>query len=290
MTNVYESFLHRYRVLTVGRVLLLLVVLAVFWFCTAILAQADAATSYPSVSFSPRRSLMLGTTSRKPIVTVSPGSFEFSNLRQRVPASAVLDFSGSMNEFALQLPGVWAKMVEFLHERPHERLAVELACCPFASDVAFQDYAPTSFYVGKRLTFGEMGLTALGTAINTVIAHTRTRRQMLAAEGIDSLRAVCVVITDGCANDHPYIEQAIEEIRVCEEEGEIEFVPITPCPEISDVMVSIFGKDPIPLDGLDYADIFRSLARSLSQYSQSSVGQEPSMLPMLKNKLRDIDL
>ena len=233
---------------------------------------------------------MLGTNTRKPAVTVFDGSFEFSNLRQRALVSAALDFSESMFKFTPQLPSAWAKMVEFLHERPHERLAVELACCAFASDVSIRSFAPASFYRGKRLTFNETGLTSLGTAINTVIAHTRARRQMLAAEGIDSLRAVCVVITDGGANDHPYIEQAIEEIRVCEEEGEIEFVPITPRPEFSDVMVSIFGKNPIPLDGLDYAKIFRSLARSISQYSQSMVGQEPSMLPMLENKLRDIDL
>lgn len=36
MTDVYQRFQHHYRVFTVGRVLLLFVVLAVFWFCTAI--------------------------------------------------------------------------------------------------------------------------------------------------------------------------------------------------------------------------------------------------------------
>lgn len=233
---------------------------------------------------------MFGTKTRQPIVTVSEGSFEFSNLRQRAPVSAVLDFSGSMSKFAPVLPKAWKEMVEFLHERPYERLAVELACCPFATNVAFHDYAPTSFYAGKRLTYEETGLTALGTALNTVIEHTGLRRQTLAAEGIDSLRAICVVITDGGANDHPYIEQAVEQIRECEANGEIEFVPITPRPEFSDVMVSIFGKDPIPFDEKDYAKIFRSLAWSLSRVSRSSLGHQPPVLPLLENKLRDIDL
>ena len=184
---------------------------------------------------------MSNAATRKRNVTIEPGYFEFRNLRQRLAASAVLDFSGSMAKYAPQLPDAWKQLVEFLNKRAQERLAVELACCPFSTNVVFHDFAPTTYYMGKKLTFEEMGFTSLGTALRTVIEHTRQRRQMLAAEGIDSLQAVCVVITDGGATDRPVLEKAIKEMQVCEQEGEIEFVPVTPSEEYCDLLLSIFG-------------------------------------------------
>jgi uncharacterized protein YegL len=221
-----------------------------------------------------------------PKVTIYPGNVEFDNVWQRVLISIVLDFSGSMFEYSPLLPECWRTLVDFLHERPADRISVELACCPFSTDIYFHTHAPTVFYKGKSLTFDKMGFTSLGTALRTVIEHTRHRRQMLASEGIDSLRAVCVVITDGGATDRPALDKAIEEMRICEAEGEMEFVPVTPKADSVELLHFIFGKEAIPFNGLDFAAVFPALAASVSQYSQSTVGREPAMGRLLDNKLR----
>ena len=221
-----------------------------------------------------------------PKVTVFPGDFEIDNSWQRVLVSIVLDFSGSMYKYTSFLPGSWEALINYFHDRPMERLAIELACCPFSTNVEFYDYAPTSFYTGKPMTFDKVGFTSLGTALLTVIESTRQRRRMLAAEGISSLRPISFVITDGGASDGPVFEKAIEEVRGCATEREIDFIPVTPKADCLELLAWIFGQEAIPFDALDFDDIFAAFGRSVSRYSMSEIGYEPSATSLLKTEVK----
>ena len=219
-------------------------------------------------------------------VTICPGAEEPHNLEPRVHASMLLDLSGSMALYAKELPGVWRKMATTLNKRTVERLRIELACCAFDGRVVYQDYAPVPYYLDKPLTFEGGGFTALGTALLTVIEHTQRRRHALSSMGVHCYRSMCLVVSDGFANDGNVIESAIEEIRKAEERRQIRFVPLAPDPECVGQLETIFGKGTVLLlPEVRFDILFAALARSLSRYSQSAPGFEPDAREVIRIEL-----
>ncbi len=219
-------------------------------------------------------------------VTILPGFHEIENLELRVPFVPILDFSSSMTPFIPKLPKAWSHMVQALARRSLSRLRIELACCVFHSHVVYQDFAPLPFYIEKPMTFEGSGMTALGTALKTVLQQTRQRRQVLAEHGIECCRAICPVISDGEATDSNVLAEVIPEIRLAEEERILDFVPITPDSRNTAYLRHIFAKQPIPLDVIDFDLLFRALARSLSEFSQSQPGLEVDGRPLLDAHLK----
>jgi uncharacterized protein YegL len=219
-------------------------------------------------------------------VQILPGFYEPNNLENRVHAAPIFDFSGSMSAHAPRLPGAWGRMVAALSKRTIERLQIELACCVFDTHVVFQDYAPVPFYLEKPLSFVVGGATSLGTALLTVIDSTRQRRQMLASEGIYSRPAICPVVTDGYATDSGSLEHAVREIRFSEEHREIQFVFLAPDGQCVPQLRSVFGREPIPLDEINFERLFDALTRSLSSYSRSTAGHEPDARRLLEYDIR----
>jgi uncharacterized protein YegL len=219
-------------------------------------------------------------------VTICPGAQEPENLEPRVHAGILLDFSGSMARYAKQLPTVWQKMVATLNKRTVERLRIELACCAFDDRVVYQDYAPVPYYLEKPLTFEGGGMTALGTALLTVIQHTQRRREALSSKGVHCYRSMCPVVSDGLANDGNVIETAIGEIRKAEQSREIDFVPLAPDPACIGQLETIFGKGSVLLlPEVRFDILFAALTRSLSRYSQSTPGFEPDARQLIQIEL-----
>lgn len=219
-------------------------------------------------------------------VTIQPGFHEVENLELRVLAVPVLDFSSSMSPFIPRLPRAWSDMVQALVRRSLSRLRIELACCVFHSDVLYQDFAPLPFYVETPLAFEGTGLTALGTALHTVIERTRNRRQVLTELGIECDRGICPVISDGEATDREVLTTVIPEIRRAEQERILEFVPITPDPLNMSHLRHIFAKRPILLDGIDFGLLFRGLINSLSEFSRSRPGLEVDGCSLLEAQFK----
>ena len=190
-----------------------------------------------------------------------------------------------MSRFAPHLPPKWRQMVEALSQVTIQRLRVELACCVFDDRVVFQDYAPLPFYFERQLDFAGGGLTALGTALLTTTDRTLGRRRQLAEEGIHCNRAVCPVVSDGCATDPEILRSAIPRIREASQSGQIEFVPLAPDADCIGNLRTIFGRDPILLDDVDFSTLFAVLTRSISQYSRSMPGREPLAAELLRVEL-----
>lgn len=219
-------------------------------------------------------------------VKVLPGFYERDNLRSRFHAVPTFDFSGSMAAHAPRLPGAYDRMVTALARNPSERLQIELACCAFDTDVVFQDYAPLPFYLEEPLSFTGGGATALGAALLTVLHFTRQRRRMLESDGIHCRPALCPVVTDGCATDPDTFDEAIREIRIAEQDQEMQFVFLAPDADSVPRLRSVFGREPILLDEVNFDRLFAGLTRSLSSYSRSQIGHEPDFRRLLESDLR----
>lgn len=204
-------------------------------------------------------------------VEVEPGVLEEGNLRSRVLAVYLCDFSGSMSHLKPQVQQGWINLLESLAKRPLDRQRVELAFCAFACQVSFHDFGPVTSYETRNLHLDVGGSTSLGLALQTVVAQTKKRWQLLASHGIECDRRVCVVVTDGAATDD--INQVIPLVQNADASGELEFVPLSPNRHCNPQLVNIFGKEPIPVDAIDFDALFGVLARSLSQLSQGCGSQ-----------------
>ena len=218
-------------------------------------------------------------------VTILPGHHEPQNLLSRVLMVLLFDFSGSMSQHARKLTLAFRDMVISLSKHATQRLQIELACCAFDDRIMLQEFAPLPFYLEQSLEFDGGGLTALGTALLETIDCTRRRREQLISEGIDCNRVVCPVLSDGYATDRDALESALPKIRQAEREREIEFVPLAPDPGCLAQLQAIFDKEPILLDEVNFDILFRAFVDSLSTYSQSMPGREPSAVGLIRRKL-----
>jgi len=289
MTDVYDDIVEDCATGSFGRWFFLALIVALFLHYTSEKRKA-AGPDWPyqrprPYHFLPFGELPMLQSQNSARVTVLPGHHESENLASRVLMAAILDFSGSMCRHAAKLPVAWRNMVTALGKQTTQRLRVELACCAFDHRIVFQDFAPLPFYLEQSLNFSGGGTTALGGAILTTIDRTRQRRETLAAEGIQCNRAVCPVLTDGRASDVAALQTAMGEIRRAEEAAEIEFIPLAPDAGSVGPLKTIFDKDPILLDEVDFDILFGAFTRSISSYSQSMPGFEPEAATLIRAEL-----
>jgi len=175
-------------------------------------------------------------------------------------------------------------MVNALNKHATARQRVELACAMFASRVVIQSFAPLSFYVKEEMDFNCGGMTALGTALDTVIEQTSRRRQALLERGVECSDCFWIVFTDGAVTDD--IEPVLPKIRQAEQSGEIQFVPVAPDEDSLERLAKIFKQEAVLLSDLDFDLLFRVFGRSLRSCSQGQSGQSLNIAALMNREIQ----
>ncbi len=202
-------------------------------------------------------------------VEVLPGLYEKQNLERRAHLTLINDWSGSMYEFKPAHDAALKQMLSDMAGVSILRQGLELALCDFSCDVQFQDFAPISFYEKSQKPFHGGFSTALGEAIDTTIDQTIKRRQMLEDDGIQVVRSVCVVLSDGKASDINKLQAVMPKIDSAIRTEAIEFIPVILEGMHSGPLKAIFQVDPIPVEAVNFSLMFAGLMRSMSQCSQA---------------------
>lgn len=216
-----------------------------------------------------------------PRVTVVPGVIEDENLEPRAQLTVIVDLSGSMERFFIMLIHVWQQLIQKLLKTHTNRLRLEVAFGGFLTDVEFHDFAPLPYLKDLNLSLAPGGYSPLGTALNISTTRLVERRDLLSRQGVHLYRSVVVVITDAHATDVPVLVETMPKLRQLEAAGVVEVVPVALDEICVPQLVAVFGKRPSFVDDLDFRALFDALSRSMSQYSRSCPGHEPSVGELL---------
>jgi uncharacterized protein YegL len=120
----------------------------------------------------------------------------------------------------------------------------------------------------------------MGAAVQTGLGLVRDRKEIYKQYGIDYFRPWMFLITDGHPTDRGW-EASAEEARQEEARKGVSFYAVGV--EDADMRkLSRFSdqRDPLKLRGLEFAELFQWLSKSLSAVSQSRPGDQTPLPPV----------
>lgn len=197
------------------------------------------------------------------------------NPEPRCPCLLLLDRSGSMEgEKIKQLNAGLRMFLAELGKDPLALLRVELACVTFGGDVrVLQPFGPVAGFEPPTLTAG--GNTPLGAAVLTGDKLLTGRKAEYKAGGVDHLRSLIFMVTDGKPTEDSVItDAAADRIHRGEELQEFAFFPVGVEGADMGRLAAISVRKPKKLRGLAFSEMFIWLSKSLSQVSRSRVGDK----------------
>lgn len=199
-----------------------------------------------------------------------------SNPEPRCPCVLLLDVSGSMN--GRSLDELNAGLTTFRDELATDSLAmlrVEVGIvtfgpvkveCPFVSASTF--YPPT---------LQSQGDTPMGAAIMQALDMVEDRKREYRTGGISYYRPWVFLITDGAPTDS--WQAAAAAVREGEASKKFAFFAIGVKGADMNVLRQISVREPLPLEGLKFRELFSWLSSSLRSVSRSTPGTEVSLNP-----------
>jgi uncharacterized protein YegL len=196
------------------------------------------------------------------------------NPEPRCPCVLLVDTSSSMS--GARIDALNSGIVEFRDALRKDGLAskrIEVAVVSFGTGVeVVQDFTTVDKFEPRPLL--ARGQTYMGSAIERAISLTDARKQRYKDYGLSYYRPWIFMITDGQPEGEPpeVVERAAQRLR--EREGKKSVALFAVGVEGANMvrLAQVVVREPVKLQGLKFAEMFKWLSDSMQSISHSEVG------------------
>ncbi len=203
------------------------------------------------------------------------------NPTPRVPVSLCLDCSGSMGGVPInELNEGVATFYSAIYGDEIARYSAEVSIVTFGPAQMETDFQ-TLDQNNHPPVLAAGGMTPMGEAVKLSLDSLDRRKEDYRRNGVDYYQPWLVLMTDGAPNGNAAIlDQQIERVRRMVESEKLTVFPIGIGPNADMDILARFSprRSPLKLKGLNFAQFFAWLSKSVSKVSQSTPGdKKPSL-------------
>ncbi len=209
-------------------------------------------------------------------------AIEFAeNPEPRCPCVLVLDTSGSMQGDPIEALNLGlVTLRENLLKDPMASRRVEIAVIAFDNEIrVVQDFITPDRFEPPRLT--AQGQTFMGGAIQKALDLIEARKKQYRANGIAYYRPWAFLITDGEPQGEPesIVRNAAQRLQNDEAAKRVAFFAVGVEGANLETLASLVVRTPVKLKGLNFAEMFVWLSRSMEAVAQSRTDEQVALPP-----------
>ncbi|MCP5515768.1 MAG: VWA domain-containing protein [Verrucomicrobiales bacterium] len=209
-------------------------------------------------------------------------AIEFAeNPEPRCPCVLVLDTSASMQGEAIEaLNQGLVTFRENLIKDPMASRRVEVAVIAFDNEIrVVQDFITPDRFEPPRLT--AQGQTFMGGAIQKALDLIQARKQQYRANGVAYYRPWAFLITDGEPQGEPesVVQSAAQRLKNDETAKRVAFFAVGVEGANMETLGTLVVRTPVKLHGLNFAEMFVWLSRSMEAIAQSRTDEQVALPP-----------
>lgn len=209
-------------------------------------------------------------------------AIEFAeNPEPRCPCVLVLDTSASMQGEPIEaLNHGLVTFRENLIKDPMASRRVEVAVIAFDNEIrVVQDFITPDRFEPPRLT--AQGQTFMGGAIQKALDLIQARKQQYRTNGIAYYRPWAFLITDGEPQGEPesVVQSAAQRLKNDEAAKRVAFFAVGVEGANMETLGTLVVRTPVKLQGLNFAEMFVWLSRSMEAVAQSRTDEQVALPP-----------